>query len=495
MSADDVAGSVPGIGEVIAENLRDDVNVTDTGNGQLLVDLYGHLLRYATDSDRWYVWNGTHWEEETDRALRVFALTQAVVRHLRAEAERNHGEDDTDEQRERRVARVMSLEAVDKRNAMIKVARTDARVQVEEEDFDVAPQLLVCRNGVVDLDTGELRSARPEDMLSRCCAVAYDPVATSPELDVFLETFLPVEEDQRFVFAVLGHALRAGNPHRLLPIFYGDTTSGKSQLFAALHRLLGSYVCTIGSSVFRGNLDDKPRPDLVKAMFTRIAFATEASKSWALHADQVKRLTGGDPLPYRNLYQGIVNKLPRFTPMMVTNEFPRITNADWPTKRRILALHFDRSVERGREDPSFKERFTRDENCLRALLTRLVTGARDDIMTDPTLIPQKYVLATMNARGDIDHTDEFLAWMTDEGYLADAPPSVAATTCVRTGELHACYRYWLDKYGDNVDRSDRLSLKGLSRSLQEKGWESTRSAGTRWVGKVLTGVPEWIKFS
>lgn len=482
----------PGIDEVIRLNHDDDVNVTDTGNGQLLVDLYGQLIRYVVDTGRWYVWNGVHWQEDSEQNLKVFGLTQAVIRTLRAEAERARDNDAPGDQ-ERRVARVMSFEEVGKRNAMIKIARSDARVQVQEDDLDREPNLLVCKNGVVDLDTGKLRPGRPEDMLSRCCGVEYDPHAESPELKLFLETFLPVEEDQRFVFTVLGHSLRAGNAPRLMPIFFGETTSGKSQLFAALHKVLGTYVCAVGSSVFRGNLDDKPRPDLVKAMFTRIAYATEASKSWALHADQVKRLTGGDALPYRNLYQGIVNKIPRFTPMIVTNDFPRITNADWATKKRILAIHFDRSLDPVQEDPRVKERFLSDEDCLRAILAALVEGARTPL--DPTKVPDKYALATMNARGDIDHTDEFLAWMTEEDFLGNAPWDAPASTCVKTSELHACYRYWLDKFGDKVDQADRLSLKALARSLKEKGWESTRSAGTRWVGKRLMNVPEWIKMS
>lgn len=488
-----VGASVPGIDDVIRENLNDDVNVTDTGNGQLLVDMYGHLVRYVVDTGRWYVWNGVHWEEDSDQNLKVFGLTQAVIRHLRREAEQTRGENDTEDARERRVRHVMAFESVDRRSNMIKIARTDHRVQVDEESFDVANNLLVCKNGVVNLDTGELRPGRPEDMLSRCCGVEYDPHAESAELKLFTETFIPEEEDQNFVFAVLGHALRGGNPLRLLPIFYGDTTSGKSQLFAALHKVLGTYVCAIGASVFRGNLDDKPRPDLVKAMFTRVAYATEASKSWALHADQVKRLTGGDALPYRNLYQGIVNKVPRFTPMMITNEFPRITNADWATKKRILAVHFDRSLDPGKEDPRVKERFLNDQECLRAILATLVRGARTEL--DPTRVPDKYALATMSARGDIDHTDEFLSWMNEEDFLGELPPDAPATTYVKTSELHACYRYWLEKFGDKVDRADQLSLKGLGLSLKEKGWQSTRSAGTRWLGKTLINVPEWIRMS
>lgn len=486
MSDEHVAGAQ----EFIALNQDDEQQLTDTGMGHRFVDTVGRVTRYAVDIGRWYTWEEQRWAKDSKQSLRAFALTQAAIRSMR---ETVLNWDDENGGRQQGLRTVNTFESEKKRRAILGVASADPRIQVSEEDFDQSINEIVTPSGVVDLDTGEIRPGRPEDMNSRCTTVPYDPNARSGLLDNFLKTFLPDEEDQAFVFAVLGHALRVGNRSRTLPIFWGDTTSGKSQLFAALHKVLGSYICTVGSSVFRGNLDDKPRPDLVNAMFTRIAYATEASKAWALHADQVKRLTGGDVLPYRDLFEGVVNKLPRFTPMIVTNVMPRISNADGPTKRRILVMHFDKSLSSTVENPKYKEEFLASEECLRAILARLVDGARSRMLDDPTKIPTKYVMATMNARGDVDHTDEFLEWMTDEGYLLEAPEGTPASSCVTTGYIHSFYSHWLKKYGDDVDRKDALSAKGLNASLKEKGWQSTRSAGTRWVGKQLTpNVPTWI---
>lgn len=465
--------------------------VTDHGMGLVLVREFGDIIRYATDTGRWFTCNRGRWEEDSDERLRMRALAQHAVRVTRDEV---GGWDDEAGARQRALVQVNSYEGTRKRSALLDAAATDARVHVREHDFDVTPHEVVAIDEVIDLNTGEVRRCRPEDMKSRSCTVRFDPTAESARLDEFLETFLPGEEDQRFVFALLGHALRVGNDRRLLPIFWGPTTSGKSQLFAALHQLLGGYICTVGASIFRGNLDDKPRPDLVNAMFTRIAYATEASKSWALHADQVKRLTGGDALPYRNLYRGIVNEKPRFTPMLVTNEFPRITNADWPTKRRILAVHFDRSLEPGQENPEKKREFLADPAVGAALLARLVRGARDDVLTDVEKIPKKYVLATMNARGDVDHTDEFIAWAESEQLLRPADADLPASHCVKASDLHGLYAYWLRKFGDDVDRRDQLNLRNLSATLREKGWESVLSGGTRWVGRRLAEpLPIWVR--
>ncbi len=479
--------TVPSVDELIAQNLRDETLITDTGNAARFVEMYGELVRYAVDAQAWYAWCGTHWCQETPESLRVFALTQGVVRALREDALQI--EDDASRARTLNV--VALQESRRKRESMLAVAKSDPRVQTSTEALDAVMGQVVAPNGTIDLDTGKITPSHPDDMNSRCLGVAYDPRARSPLLDDYLKTFMPNEHEQRFVFAVLGHALRGGNPRRLLPIFWGETTSGKSQLFAGLDRVLGSYACAIGSSVFRGNLDDKPRPDLVMAMYTRVAYASEASRSWALHADQIKRLTGGDSLPYRNLYAGVVNAVPRFTPMLVTNVFPRITGADVPLKRRILTIHFDRSLPAQREDPTVKQRFLADDATLRALLARIVAGARDPVIAE---VPERFALATMQARSDMDHTDEFLEWMREEEFLVTLDDSVPAYKCAKASELYACYRYWLHKVADKLDRADELGRKQFGQSLRDKGWESTVSAGVRWVHRGLgAGVPLEIR--
>lgn len=478
------------VDDALARQDRDEFQYTDTGNARVYVNMMRELVRYVVDTGQWLVWNGTCWEPDIRR--KTYALTQNVV-----EARRREATEIEDEQaRQRTLNIVTSFEGVKKRQAMLDIAATDGRLQLESEDLDRDPHQLVCPNGVVDLDTGRLRSGQPKDLNSRQTGVPYDPeVATSELLDEYLKTFLPAREDQRFVFAVLGNALHGGNARRTLPIFWGDTTSGKSQLFTALHKILGSYICTIGSSVFRGNLDDKPRPDLVMAMFTRIAWASEAARGWKLHADQVKRLTGGEPLPYRDLFSRVVNKIPRFTPMIVTNEIPEVSGVDTATQRRVLVVHFDKTLSTEQEDPRKKDAFLRDPRTLQAVLTRLVRGARDPIIDEP---PARFLLATMDARSNMDHTDEFLAWATENAYLVEQgdPVTESASSFIKADQVHALYVYWIKKHGDAVDRQSALNIKALSAALRTKGWASKPSAGTRWLGwKLGAAAPIEARFT
>jgi putative DNA primase/helicase len=485
--------AVPTVDELIAAAGDDEFRNTDTGIGRRFTAMFGHIVRYDIERQRWLLWNGEVLEPDSIESLKAYGLTMRVLDAMREEAMNMDGEaNDPDTPRGRQLRYIHGLEAVTARKKILEAAKEHPAIQVTEEQLDAVATDLVVKDGVVDLLTGTLRKATPADLNTRMCTVRYNPGAKSKELDLFLKTFLPDELDQRFVFALLGRTLIAGNHTRTFPIILGGTTSGKSQLMAAVHKILGSYVCAVGSSVFRANLDDKPRPDLVKAMYTRLAWASEASKAWALHADQVKRLTGGDPLPYRDHYEGIVEAIPRFTPLLITNEMPKINGADPAIRRRIIVVTFDKSLAPGQEDPKVKQRFLNDETCLEAILARMIAGAQDELMLNVDHIPQKYILATMDATGALTNVEEFLLWAYEEGYLVDTDvANTPVSHCAKASDLHTMYVNWIKNHGDQQAKKDQLDMPDFGRQLRDKGWQSKPSAGVRWLGKKIVAIPSW----
>jgi P4 family phage/plasmid primase-like protien len=486
----DVEETTLTIDQVLAQVEPEFLTLTDDGNGRRFADLFDGIIRYVIDLDQWLVWNGKCWEPDIG-GLKVLALVAGLTRWYRAEAEdasNEEPENGGDSPRERLRKHATATESLDSRQRTVKIARTLKELQVTEDELDSNAHHLVAQDCTINLQTGERIKTSAEQMNTRVLNVAYDPEATSPFLTQYLETFIPEPEDQDVIFAILGNALRGGNIGRLFPIIVGNTTSGKSQLVEALEALLGRYTTSIGSSIFRGNLDDKPRPDLVKAMYTRLAIAVEASKQWELHADQMKRLTGGERVPYRGLYQGSIEAKPRFTPLIVTNEMPRIKGADTALKRRVIVMRFDHTLPKEKEDTRIKERFIHDTRCQQALVARLVRGARSPMVVNGLrwdLVPQRFALETMESFGQMNHVDEWLMWMRTEGRLHDAVDG-PLTSMAKASVLHRWYTLWVNEHGDKNDKQEALSLKDLGVALRERGWESKPSAGMRWIGRRLT---------
>lgn len=487
----------PRVEDIIGFNRLDAVNTTDTGNAKRFVALYRDVVRYCPETEVWYVWTGTHWAP--DVTGQVFALTAGVIREMRLEALNlpdEPGEGGGMSPRQRLLAHALRTESEGARRRIVSVAPEDPAVVVRVEDLDADAMVVACPNGTVRLDTGDVVDSDPQYMATACVKVPYEPEVRSGELNRYLDTFVPDPEDQAVLWAILGTALRGGNPCRMLPVLIGHTTSGKTQLMAAVARLLQGYACAVNVSVFRGNLDDKPRPDLVKAMFTRIAYATEASKVWELHADQVKRLTGGDTLPYRDLYSGSVEAVPRFTPLIVTNEMPRVKGADDAFKRRMIVFRFEHSLPSKDEDPAIRERFVRDEKCLQAILAHMVAGARSPIFRHGIkwdLLPPKFAGFQMEGFEALDHIGDFIRWMTEAGHLrvvnaADTP----AVHCAKASDLHGWYAHWVKKHGDKTDRDAMLNMRDFGAQLRGRGWETRAAAGTRWLGWQLASGEPWL---
>ena len=77
-------------------------------------------------------------------------------------------------------------------NAMIRMASARKPFQAADiGEFDGDPLLLAVANGVIDLRTGALAQARPEQKLTKALAVAYDPTARCPRFVRFLTEIFP----------------------------------------------------------------------------------------------------------------------------------------------------------------------------------------------------------------------------------------------------------------------------------------------------------------
>lgn len=461
------------------------ITMSDTGNVKMFLRRYGELVKFCAEFDSWYVWCGTHWEPDSQG--RMYELTEQTVMDLRDHA-LALPDDGNPSPRQMMLSHATKTESEASRRRILTGSRSNPRVAIKPDDLDVPDDTVTCPNGTVDLNTGEMKPHNPVRLVTSCTAVPFDQDARSDLLDEYLTTFMPDPSDQRLLFAVLGRALRSGNDTRSLPLFLGASTSGKSQLVGSVARILRGYCTTINASVFRGNLDDRPRPDLMRAVRSRIAFAHEAAQTWDMHGDHVKKLTGMDSIPVRTLYKDIVEIRPTFTPIIVANEMPRVKGADEALKRRLVVVKFAHSIPSSLVDPNKRRRFEEDGPTQAALLARIILGARDSLELHNW--SETAIAAQAEAFDEVDHVGSFLNWMLEQGFLAKADG--AGRDYAKASDLHTFYTYWIKKHGDRADRDSMMNLKAFSKSLRGRGWETMMAAGTRWVGWSLTSSLPWL---
>jgi putative DNA primase/helicase len=88
---------------------------------------------------------------------------------------------------------------------MLELARSE--VAVLPEAFDRDQYLLNCPNGTLELRTGALRAHRREDLITKMTAAPYDPEATHPCWNAFLEVALPDVALRAYMQRLAGYCL------------------------------------------------------------------------------------------------------------------------------------------------------------------------------------------------------------------------------------------------------------------------------------------------
>lgn len=426
----------------------------DIGNAQRLQYAFAHEVRFSLVHNCWMVYRYGRWQE--DKTGEVARIAINVVRDMESEA----SEIEDVKERAAFMKFIRASGNAGKLKAMQDVARTLKGVTAPAGTFDPNPRLLVCSNGTVELGQKEVR-LRPsvlEDYNTLHTGTEYNPEARHPLWDAFLERFQPDKEVRAWLQMLVGYSLIGSNPRRLMVVCMGDSSTGKSTFGMALLKALGDYAGPTNLTIFRDNQEEKPRPDLVRAIPKRIVVAEEASASWYLHTDQVKRVTGGVPLTARRLQANeYTEDVPAFTPWLLTNNPPTMEGADTAVRRRIMVVPWDVVIPQGEEDDTFTERLGAPE-VRAAVLAWAIAGwqayRRDDSAL--TLPPAGAEAATMRFWSELSEFDQFLSEVAEFGSPAEY--------CVTSSDLYTVYERWCDTNG--TKERDRLTQTAMGHRLR-----------------------------
>lgn len=415
-------GAVGGAGGAVAGGGWDRApitNNTDEENAREFHELYGDRVLWVPALE-WHAWTGTHWQP--DNAYAIERLLVELGDRLKDRIRFLRGIGDPDEHADALEARVKKLWTTAQLVGVKKRAAAHAQrwggQELTAEDLDFNFHLLAtpeCSLVIGDRDNPGVttRPHQQEDLNTRCTAVNYVPGARSELLDRWRSTFMPEDDHWEALWRLVGSCLVGGNPHRQLLFFYGPGTTGKSQLAGLITAVLGSYADTGSSSIFRGNLDDKPRPDLLKFMRTRILFIDEASDSWELHGDRVKALTNGEKQTARGMHKDtFVTRTLEGTALVTTNVMPRINQPDAALLRRLRVIPFTRSLNVDEENEDLRRVMLTDPATREAVLAEMIAGLIRAQVHGVHDVPQAFKEASLEAHSEVIDVEDVGAFMS-----------------------------------------------------------------------------------
>lgn len=428
----------------------------DIGNGQRICSAYGGDMLNIPGLGGWHTWTGKRWER--DKSGQTLRWAMELVRNMDKEAE--FIEDLKERAAFAKFIRSSGMMA--KLRAMLDAAAGMRGMTVDAEEFDSDPRLLLTPNGVLELgDNGvvDFRPVERSDKLTKLTRAEYHPDAVSADWDKFLSRAVPDLDTRHWLQKALGYSMYGRNPGRLLFMIQGATSSGKSTVVEAVAYALGEYASTFSMSLFRSEKQAGANPQLFRVMTRRFIRVSETSSEWTLHADQIKRVTGGsDHLEARLLYSNeLVSAAPAFTPWIVCNDPPVINGADLALYRRMFTVPFNETIPEDEEDVRISERLHTPEGSA-AVLAWLVEGWKAWGTEGLRDTPAAITAATMKTREELSEFDAFLRDCT----------SGSAESAVASKDLYTAYTSWCEDSG--VKGNDVESANSFGRSLSKRGY-------------------------
>lgn len=404
--------------------------LTESGAAHVFAEKRAGQLWY-TSSAGWLVYNEDEgrFRANEDEAL---LLMQRTMTAMRQEAVQR---DD-----KKAIAFGTALTSARGLRAVLSLAQLEPTLRAEDKEFDAHPRLLNLRNGVLDLDAGELRAHSAEFKFTRLAGASWDESAECPRWLAHLDRIFEGDQElvsfmQRWCGRALSGVSQSDNCRILMP--YGTGANGKTVTVETMSVLLGSYSASTDFTTWCASREQggsAQRQDLVDLAGVRLVTATESGYHHSLDEALLKAYTGGERVSPRGMYARQAKVYtPEFSLLLSTNHLPRLEGSDRGFWRRFLKVGFTVEIPEPDQDHQLLAKL-REE--LSGILNWALTGYREWSRRglDP---PTSVLMETAQYRCDID-------WV---GQFADQTlrPANGAITSLRL--VYNRYRGWCSECG------------------------------------------------
>lgn len=368
-------GMIDAILNQIASNKTGDKRSCTAGD----VDL-ARILHYlckdefvcADIADIWFGYKNGRWERNnrgTTLRSYISSKMRSVFTHkleklnakLRIMIQQKEADADDDEEENEEEKRIKNMTGIiydiikrlastkDKNNIM-----TEAKELFYDGKFiellDTNPYLLCFTNGVFDFKEKVFRISRPDDYLSICTNIPYEPLdkvknkQTVDEINDFMAKIMPDPNLREYLWQHLASILIGVAKVQTFNMYTGEGQNGKSVLINLMEKVLGEYKGDAPLSIITqkrvGN--GGVSPELAGLKGLRYVVMAEPSKGDRINEGPMKQLTSGvDPIQCRKLYSEPIVFMPQFKLVVCTNELMEVQSNDHGTWRRIRLLQFE----------------------------------------------------------------------------------------------------------------------------------------------------------
>jgi putative DNA primase/helicase len=433
--------------------------ITEDSAALAFAQQYRAELLFDHDAKSWFRWTGNHWQQERTRL--AFAWARDLIRDL------------TENE-------AIKVKALGRKTAFTsgveRFAQTDRAFAITTADWNRDRYLLATPLGTVELNTGRLRPAKPDDRINKLTAIGPSSTISCPRWLAFLSECTGNDTQVvAFLQRWLGYCLTGDIREHALVFCYGPGGNGKTTLLNTVSAILGDYATPAAMETFVASPFDQHPTDLAMLCGARLVTAAETEEGRAWAETKIKRLTGGDPVTARFMRCNNFTYWPTFKLMVIGNHEPALRNVDDAARRRFNIVPFTRKpavVDRQLEEKLKPEW----PGILRWMIDGCLEWQRIGLAP-----PETVIAATASY---FDNQDLFAQWLEEK---CDAEPGNQHKTAT-SAELFKSWSDYAKAAGDPPG-----NRKSFARILERHGFKSHRQShsGTRMWRGVRLKVPEY----
>ncbi len=451
----DVSFTVGAVADDVEEKPKKKFRLNELGNAERIAYEYGHIIRYVSGSDHWYIWDGKRWH--IDSKKQIERIANKVLREL----------EKSDDEMESKWAR-----SCGKRNIrMNSIKDLMPLVPAEREEFDRHKFLLNVENGIINLKDAKLQQHDRDFKLSKITNVIFDEKAECPTWINFLKQIFKNDAELiDYMQRLVGYSLTGDISEQGMYFLVGGGSNGKSTFINIIKNLMGDYGAQTNSNTFIKKKSDGANNDIARLANARFVSAVESEEGEKLQESLVKTITGGEPILARFLRQEFFEFIPEFKVFFTTNHKPIIGGVDEGIWRRVKIIPFTLNLKPHERDKKLEEKLSLE---MSGILNWALEGC---IKWQQSGIKEPKVV--MDATGNYKAEMDILAPFLDEMCYTDEPKNEAIR--IEAKELYNIYDRWCSQSGER-----QIGNRSFYRMLETKGFGKTKGAGNKTF---LTGI-------
>jgi putative DNA primase/helicase len=428
----------------------------DTLNGKRFAELHRGELLFCYPRGKWLRFDGIRWvwcsDSEPLQAAKATAsdLLQQAVEAFQSNPQSNDAK--------KALAQAKDAFNLKRLQAMIACAASETGMHIGEmRELDGDPLLLGCRNGVIDLKTGDLLFPYPEQLITKAVEAEYDPDSSCPRWEKFLhEVTLGDADTIDYLQKMAGYFLTGMVSEEVLHFFHGYGRNGKSVFANVLTQLLGDYVLTAPAEMLMRRDRGAATNDVARLVGIRLLMANETRNGQAFDDLMLKTLVSTERMSARYLYQEFFDFWPTHKILIRGNHKPLIADETDGAWRRVRLVPFDLRLAEDEVDPKLESKLLEE---LDGILSWAVRGCLD--WQSEGLNPSPRIhSASACYRTECDLIGEFL-----EDYTLDPLGQISQQT------LWDEWREWCQNNGVREGSKKAFTRKLEGRGVRPHGWK------------------------